>query len=327
MPQYTAFEKLSKYIFLKIFLRFPNIFPKKLILKLMKKNVLRTPEKTYIFRDTSCITISNKHYIYLSDILNNFDDYFTAVEPKNLYAFSWVDYSYPHKHSVVGYEAHQIMFPSFAEPISTAKQYLNFAQLQPDSIVFDLGAYSGLTSILFDIELTKHNKTAAGRVYAVEADNKNIPIIQENFREYKNSREREITLLHAAVSDKNGVAHFSSEGNMGSTLTDFLGARGDVIKVPTMTLSAIAEKYQLKKVDFIKCDIEGAEIYIFKDMDFFKKYSPKIIFEAHWLYEHEKADYLSTEICIDILSTYGYTCSIIKQVGVTSLPLIQCEKV
>lgn len=235
-----------------------------------------------VFKENRCIRMSQKHKFYLPDILNFYDSYFSGVEYENVDGYELVDFSKAKFHKVVGYDLHEIMFPAFVEPVETSNQYVTFADLNEESIVFDLGAYSGLTSILFDREISKNNKKASGKVIAVDADLYNTECIENNFKLYKEKAGRCIEYLFGAVWNKNGELEFSNESNMGSAAAGIVGKnRGLVNKVKSYTLSSIAQKYNLKKVDFIKCDIEGAEIFIFEDKEFFKKYSPKIIVESH----------------------------------------------
>lgn len=265
-------------------------------------------------RSGRCIRISHKHNIYLLDIINSFQYYFKAVKPIEIDGIRLIDYSTPRYHEVNGYDIHPIIFPSFAEPISTTEQYLKFAKLKNNSIVLDLGAYSGLTSILFDQAISNN-----GQVIAVDADRVNIKYIKKNLALYKKMTGRDIRLLEGAVWENNRGVMFSNEGNMGSSVASIIGQqRGTIIKTSSFTLSTIARKYHLKKIDFIKCDIEGAESVIFKDRKFFDKNRPKIIIEPHII------DNVSTiQSCIDQLSIYGYKFKKINQNGV-NLPLLEC---
>lgn len=261
-----------------------------------------------------CIRISSKHRIYLLGIINSFRYYWEAVDPIQINGMFLVDYSTPRYHEVKGYSLHPIIFPSFAEPVLTTSQYLKFAELRNGFTVIDLGAYSGLTSILFD-QLIGVN----GQVIAVDADKVNIQYIKKNFHLYKKITGRKISLLEGAVwKDDNGIM-FSSEGNMGSSATSIIGKqRGTNIKTPSFTLSTIARLYHLKRIDFIKCDIEGAESVIFNDKKFFKKYRPRIIIEPHIIDSKN-----TLQICVEQLSKFKYRFKKIKQYGV-SLPLLEC---
>jgi hypothetical protein len=106
---------------------------------------------------------------------------------------------------------------------------------------------------------------------------------------------------------------------MGSSAASILGRnRGSVHSVPSFTLSALCARFDLSRVDFVKCDIEGAEQVIFGDEAFFQRFRPKIMIEPHML-----AGVETTAACVSQLQRFGYTCRRIDQEGV-SLPLLQC---
>jgi len=268
----------------------------------------------FINQRGECIRMSRRHVVYTNDVLNSFDYYFSAVQPLETGNQRMVDYSTPRFHEVVGFDLHPVIFPSFAEPLVTANQYVDFAKLTEGAVVLDLGAYSGLTSILFDKLVGE-----GGCVVAVDADPVNAGCIEKNFGYYKKVTGRTIRFMEGAVWNHNEGVFFSSEGNMGSSATSYVGEfRGSQRKVRTFTLSEIAAKCGLKRIDFIKCDIEGAEQVIFGDVEFFKSYRPRIIIEPHWI-----EGKLTTSHCIEQLGCFGYQCKEIKQQGV-NLPLLEC---
>lgn len=264
--------------------------------------------------DGRCIRISRRHNVYLLDIFNSFDYYFNAVHPIEIDGIRLVDYSTPRFHEISGYELHPIIFPSFAEPIATARQYLGFAQLSNGSIVLDLGAYSGFTSILFDQSVGRD-----GRVIAVDADKVNSKYIKKNFSLYEKMTGRKIELLQGAIWESNDGLMFSNEGNMGSSAVSIVGRhRGAVSQVSSFTLNTVAKRYDLQKIDFIKCDIEGAESVAFKETEFFDKYRPRIIIETHMVGASS-----TLQACVDQLSKFGYKCKEVSQHGV-AMPLLEC---
>jgi len=277
-----------------------------------------------IFRKKECIKISKKHKLYLPDIINLFDFYFSAVEYSEVDGFKIVDFSTNKPQKVKGYDLHDVMFSSFVEPIETTHQYIELANFNEDSVVLDLGAYSGLSAILFDKEISKNNKDASGGVIAVDADMYNTECIENNFRLYKEKTGRNIDYLYGAAWGEDGEIQFSNEANMGASATSIVGkGRGLNKKVKSYTLSTIAKKYNLEKVDFIKCDIEGGEICVFKDAEFFQKYSPRIIVESHLCENFSK---FTTDIFVSQLNKYGYACRELKQEGF-DLPLVECYPV
>ncbi|OYX72147.1 MAG: hypothetical protein B7Y95_11345 [Rhizobiales bacterium 32-66-11] len=205
-------------------------------------------------------------------------------------------------------------FPAVAEPIVTTGQYIDFAGLKAGDVVIDLGAYSGLTCVLFDQAIP-----SGGRVIAVEADQQNILACERNFDLYSKFTGRKIDLVKAAIWKHDRGISFSSEGSMGSSATSIVGTgRGRMIEVPSLTLSQLAERQNLERVDFIKCDIEGAETEIFDCPEFFAKYSPKIMIECH------DVNGLTAPACEKTLGKFGYKCVLIEQRGYP-LPLLTCS--
>ena len=174
----------------------------------------------------------------------------------------------------------------------------------------------GLTSILFSRAVG-----SSGTVVAVEADVQNIACIKRNFANFSKYSAGTLQLCEGAVWETDDGLSFSSEGSMGSSASSIVGRnRGNVTGVRWFTLSSLATMANLARVDFIKCDVEGAERVIFKDEAFFRRFSPRIMIEPHVI------DGVSTEHgCIAQLQRLGYDCESIAQHGV-HLPLIQCVR-
>jgi FkbM family methyltransferase len=285
--------------------------------KIAEKKEIRcstTPSYLDFTKGKCAIRVSRQHWFYSRDIINSFDYYFDSVRPLKVNDTELVDYSTPRYHDVNGFDLMPVFFPSFSEPITTTQQYLAFANLKPGYVVMDLGAYSGLTSIIFK-ELVGN----VGKVVAMDADKKNLDAIRRNFTLYKRLTGNDIEIKFGAIWNHCNGLSFSSEGNMGSSATEIVGKfRGDNNLIPSYTLSKLADLLELKRVDFIKCDVEGAEKVIFEDIDFLDKYNPRIIIEAHFVKGKE-----TTDKCVADLTRCGYVCKRIKQFGV-SLPLIEC---
>ena len=264
--------------------------------------------------ETRVVRIRRAHAIYANDVVSGFEFFHGAVVPEQVDGVELVDYSRPKFHQMPGFSLHPVFFNSLAEPLVTADQYLDFAQLGEGSVAIDLGAYSGLTSILFRDRCGK-----AGTVIAVEADTANIEAVRKNFELYESRTGKRIELLEGAVWIHDEGVSFSAEGNLGSSATDCVGNRlGQSELVPSFTLSKIARRYELPKVDFIKSDMEGAEGVIFGDADFFKRFRPRIIVEVHPVDGALTTDKVQAD-----LSKHGYTFELVDQIG-SRLPLLRC---
>lgn len=288
-----------------------NFHPHCQYAKARDMHLVKSEHNLNVFKDNKIIRFSLKHLHYSIDIIRDFDHYFSSVESVKLDDYDMVDFSVPKAHAVIGYTKHPIFFTTLAEPISVTKQYLDFANLQDGQVVIDLGAYSGLTSILF-----KDQVGSTGTVVAVEADIKNFESMDKNFQLYKESTGNDIESIYGAAWNNCDGLKFASEGNMGSGVSAYIsGDRGaDVVEVASYTLSEIVRVKNLSRVDFIKCDIEKAESVVFEDPEFFKKFQPRIIVETHLGVDKNKI--------INDLGKFGYQHKIIEQIG-HDLPLIE----
>lgn len=263
----------------------------------------------HIINKDEVVIINKKQSVYIKTILYGFEYYFNSVSPKIVNGKKIVDFSKPAQHKVKGFDLFEPYCPSLAEPFITIEQYLDFANLSEGHVVFDLGAYSGLTSIAFSNNIGK-----SGKVISLEPDFTNFECLQKNI---ELSQAENIELLNAAVWTHTGSLKFSLEQNMGSSAVDLVGERGEIVEVKCYTLFDLVQKYNLSRVDFIKCDIEGAESFIFENKEFFDHFKPKIIVEAH-----NVNGVLNIDTFTKILESYGYSSEIIDQTGIT-LPLVQ----
>jgi FkbM family methyltransferase len=261
-----------------------------------------------VYRDNKIVRISKKHEIYAHDIVNHFDEYFLSTVSEDSEDCLLVDFSQPKEHQVVGYDRHAIHFPAFVEGYITVKQYLEFANIREGDTVLDLGAHAGMASIVF-----KDVVGDTGNVIAVEPDEINLISLEKNIQVYKNSTGRTINLERSAIWNHCSGIGFSCEGNLGSAAQAFVGARGDVKFVGSITLSAIVEKFKLDRIDFIKCDVEGTEKVLFQDDEFFTRFKPRIVIEDHW----------ARSQFIPHLEKYGYTFNIVSQKN-SKFDLVEC---
>lgn len=88
-----------------------------------------------------------------------------------------------------------------------------------------------------------------------------------------------LKLIHDAVSNKDGeiVNFYASEESSGiSSLSSFLSTHKAVAQVKTTTLKTVVEKENIQKVDFLKIDIEGHDLFALKGFPF-EKLMPEVI--------------------------------------------------
>lgn len=264
-----------------------------------------------VTRRQNTIRIHKFHIIYLNAVIRYFDFYWESVEPRNEFGKPVCDFSPEHYHRVKGFDLMPVLFPSLAEPVSTIDQYLEFAQLQEGQTVMDLGAYAGLSSMLF-----KNIVGDSGRVIALEPDPYNHHCTTINLDLYRRLTGNDIELLNVALwIDEHGI-DFSADGCMGSSATEYVGVRGHQVRVKSITLDQLLEQHAVNFVDLLKCDIEGAEDKVFKDSLLLSQRVRKMVIEIH-----NPPGGLTSEALIPQLEQIGFSCEMVRQYGV-ALPLL-----
>ena len=117
-----------------------------------------------------------------------------------------------------------------------------------DLVIIDVGANIGLFSV--------YAHDCAKMIYALEPTPSHFAILQELTKNYAN-----ITPLNVALSNTNEEVDLHLiDGNstMNSLVNSEIGGR--TVKVPGRTLLSVIKEFNLEKVDFVKCDIEGSEM-------------------------------------------------------------------
>lgn len=186
-----------------------------------------------------------------------------------------------------------------------------FLQLLRESRCFiDIGANCGIYPVL-GCAVNPHLK-----VVAVEPVPKIHAALANNVRQ--NNLTDRVTLIQAAVSTEEGVAHFheSVDPTMGSLSTEgYRGKAGKVIEVKTTTLDLIVSKLPVPP-DFIKIDVEGFEdVVLSGGHHTLSVHKPRFIVEAN-----PDGPFLKLT---EIFSRYGYTFYNLSEHGLVKHDTIQ----
>jgi FkbM family methyltransferase len=152
----------------------------------------------------------------------------------------------------------KIFFPHFSDWSRTRTEYrekLNeyyfnnkILNIEKGDIVFDVGAYIGVTSIIAS--------ETAKMVYAIEPSPRARKCLEYNTRDYDN-----IKVLPYAVWDKSEKIEleYGLESSEDALITPDDGGSGQKVMVQAHTIEYIAGITNIDQIDFLKIEAEGVE--------------------------------------------------------------------
>ena len=204
-----------------------------------------------IVNGSRIIRISPKNWLYAPSIASSFDAYFGQVEPTPDGDSLLVDYSGPRlqKYRSSGLE---FEINSFPEEDSAIEDYFHWYHPMEGDVVFDLGAYCGVSTYAFSKRVGE-----SGHVYSFEPDASSFALLLRNIDRH---RLQNVTPMQIAIAATSGEAAFHQEGTLGSVLSRHSprATTGTVSTVTTIDLATACERFGLPA--FIKMDIEGSEL-------------------------------------------------------------------
>lgn len=131
--------------------------------------------------------------------------------------------------------------------------YQHFYKVKQGDIVLDAGANFGHLSVFFSKIVGPE-----GLVYAFEPDSLNAKKIKENIN-LNPDLEDNIKIVDLLLWNKNEIVDFYEAGTVGSSAV-WIPEAGKTVKKESVRIDDWVKKNQISKIDFIKMDIEGAEI-------------------------------------------------------------------
>jgi FkbM family methyltransferase len=143
-------------------------------------------------------------------------------------------------------------------------------QANEGDTVIDCGACWGDTALYF-----AHKVGAAGKVYSFEFLPSNIQVFRRNVNLNPNFKDR-ITLVERAVWDKSNQTLNFREFGPGSVVSA-APLENQTGSTTTIAIDDLVKQQKIRRVDYIKMDIEGAEPNALKGaMNTIKKHRPKL---------------------------------------------------
>lgn len=131
--------------------------------------------------------------------------------------------------------------------------YQNFYKVKKDDVVIDAGANMGHLSIFFSKMVGE-----GGKVYSFEPDKFNIQTLLNNVQ-LNSGLPDNIVIQDKLLWNTNTHIDFEEAGTVGSSAVWFSG-NNSVVKKEAVTIDSWVKEQRLSRLDFIKMDIEGAEI-------------------------------------------------------------------
>jgi FkbM family methyltransferase len=119
-------------------------------------------------------------------------------------------------------------------------------------VFIDVGANIGAVSLFVDSFNKDREDNSKIKVYAVEPEPNNLSLLNQNI---ENNPTENITIVNNAIWHEEKMVSISNRGGNSSILdTD-----EDKSEVLAITLETLFSTYDIKEVDVMKIDIEGAE--------------------------------------------------------------------
>lgn len=146
------------------------------------------------------------------------------------------------------------------------KYHLPLVNLGTSPIILDLGSNVGYTMLHYKYLYPN------AQIFGVEMDYDNFSIASENIKFYQNCR-----IINAAVWTEDTIVNYNGKNNESFHISSFEEGK----QVKALSINSIFNEFNIKDVDLVKMDIEGAEEEIFnKPLDWLKniKY---LLLEVH----------------------------------------------
>jgi FkbM family methyltransferase len=196
--------------------------------------------------------------------------------------------------------------------------------VQPGMTVLDIGAHIGYFTLLMAVRVGP-----LGKVYAFEPNPAVYRKLTANLALNARCSDGRVLVHNVALSAQNGEAEFfcpidGYEG-VGGLKDTKRAPLGSVTRVPIRTLDTVIEREGIRKLDFIKMDIEGGELDALRGAErTLAAMRPTILFEACDL-NTEPYGYRVFHL-LDYLERRGYE---VKQAGLSqnflATPKAQCK--
>jgi FkbM family methyltransferase len=153
-------------------------------------------------------------------------------------------------------------------------------QAEKDDFVIDAGGCWGDSALYFANAVGEE-----GKVFSFEFIPSNLEIMARNIALNPHLKDR-IEIVKKPLWDLSGKALFCTNHGPGSRINENK-PEGDFVTVSTVSIDDFARENKLKKIDFIKMDIEGAELSALRGArNTIERFKPKLAISVYHNFAH-----------------------------------------
>lgn len=164
----------------------------------------------------------------------------------------------------------------------------------PVRTVFDLGANIGLATVYFALRFPE------AQIIAVEPEMMNFCLLRRNTRSCPN-----VVPVHAAVWSSDTSLRLHTTDSSGNNLGDWgcqTEATTDQGNVTATSITSLIERYDVKQIDLLKIDIEGAELDLFSsNVDTWLRITRCIVIETHERFRAGSDSIVTKQLAADFI--------------------------
>lgn len=159
-------------------------------------------------------------------------------------------------------------------PTTDFRGYFQYVRPKKNDIIVDGGGYFGNFSILASRIVGKK-----GKIFTFEPDKKCCEIMKKRFRRLG---IKNIQIYQYALYNKKCQMYLEGEPGAGSLIPDKKSPAINKLRVNCIDLDSLVKTEKISKIDFIKMDIEGAEIEAIDGMkSTLKKFRPNLAIASY----------------------------------------------
>lgn len=196
------------------------------------------------------------------------------------------------------------------------ESFLVFQMIEDGNIILDVGANVGW----YSIQLAKRYKHAV--IHAFEPIPSTFTVLKKNI-ELNNIPN--VTLHNLALGGGEGKTdffYFQGGSAVASRVNLLNHSKASKVECKITTLDSVVKHFNLQKIDFLKCDVEGSEFDVIKGgLQSISKLLPIIYIELYhgWC---EKFGYEPNEV-VEFLRKLGYQCFTIHKRALVQIDYIK----